>query len=336
LGNFDKRASWHALSPLHLVHSDLCVPISSPSFSGCKYFLTFIDDFSIRTWVYFLKLKREVFDKFLAYKALVENQSGHQIQKLRTNNGGEYVNNNFTSYCTTQGIQMQHTISYTPQQNGVVERKNRTLKEMANCMIQSKGLSIKYWEEEINCANYIVNRTPTKALKNIKPEEYWTKIKLDVSHFSVFGSIAWAHIPDEKRKALQPKSEKCIFVGYSEDVKGYILLQPHCNEIIIRRDVKFDENLLACEPNSVIVPSSSYEPSLTFVPSSIPIMVSSSDDVNEDENTPLPAHLPPYESFEPELAPVPLLPRWVRSTRETAGGIVGDPSDQHRTRSQFQ
>jgi hypothetical protein len=93
------------------------------------------------------------------------------------------VNNNFTSYCTTQGIQMQHTVPYTPQQNGVAERKNHTLKEMANCMIQSKGLSLKYWAEAINCANYIVNHTPTKALKNITPEEAWTKIKPDVSHF---------------------------------------------------------------------------------------------------------------------------------------------------------
>jgi hypothetical protein len=86
----------------------------------------------------------------------------------------------------------------------------------------TKGLSIKYWVKAINYENYIVNHTPTKALKNITPEESWDKIKRDVSHFCVFGSITWAHIPDEKRKALQPKSEKCIFVGYSEDVKGYI------------------------------------------------------------------------------------------------------------------
>jgi hypothetical protein len=113
--NFDKRASWHAVRPLYLVHSDLCGPLYSPSFSGCMYFLTFIDYFSRRTWVYFLKLKIKVFDKFLAYKTLVEKKSRHQIQKLRTYNGGEYVNNNFTSYCTTQGIQMQHTVPYTPQ-----------------------------------------------------------------------------------------------------------------------------------------------------------------------------------------------------------------------------
>jgi transposase InsO family protein len=141
--SFDQRASSHTSSPLQLVHSNLCGPLSSPSFSGCKCFLIFIDDFSIRTWVYLLKLKRKFFDKFLAYKALVENQYGHQIQRSIIYNGGEYVNNNFTSYCTTLGIQMQQTIPYTPQQNGVVERKNRTLKEMANCMIQSKGLSLK-------------------------------------------------------------------------------------------------------------------------------------------------------------------------------------------------
>jgi hypothetical protein len=99
--SFDKCAYWHASSPLQLIHSDLSSPLSSPSFCWCKYFLTFIDEFSRRTWVYFLKLKSEIFDKFLAYKVLVEKQFGHQIQRLRIDNGGEYVNNNFTSHCTT-------------------------------------------------------------------------------------------------------------------------------------------------------------------------------------------------------------------------------------------
>jgi hypothetical protein len=216
---------------------------------------------------------------------------------------------------------------------------------MANCMIQSKGLSLKYWAEAINYENYIVNHTPTKDLKNITPKEAWTKIKLDVSHFRVFGNIAWAHIPDGKRKALQPKSEKCIFFCYSEDVKGYRLLQSHCNEIIFRRDVKFDENLLACEsnstfvpylacdPNSTVVPSSACDPYSTFVPSSD--LVSSLDNDNEDENPPLPTHPPLDDSFEPEPTPVPPLPIWVHSTREEFGGLVDDPSDQCRTLSQF-
>jgi hypothetical protein len=130
---------------------------------------------------------------------------------------------------------------------------------------------------------------------------------------------------------LQPKSEKCIFVGYSEDVKGYRLLQPHCNEIIFRRDVKFDENLLSYEPNSTIVPSSTCDPSSAFVPSFVPNLVSYSNDDSEDENPPPPADLPPYESFEPEQAPVPPLLRWVCSTQEVVVDLVVDPSYQRRT-----
>ena len=129
------------------------------------------------------------------------------------------------------------------------------------------------------------------------------------------------------RKGKQPQIEKCICVGYFEDVRGYKLLQPHCNEIIIRRDVKFDENILASKPNSTIVPSLAREPSSTFVPSFAPILVSSLDDDNEDENPPPPSHPPPDDSFEPEPAPATPLPRWVRSTREAAGGPFSDPSD---------
>ena len=88
---------------------------------------------------------------------------------------------------------MQHTVPYTPQQNGVAERKNCTLKEMANYMLQSKGLSLCFWAKVVKCANYIVNHTPTKALKNITPEEAWSSIKPDVSHFRVFGSEAWPY-----------------------------------------------------------------------------------------------------------------------------------------------
>jgi hypothetical protein len=112
--NFDKRASWHTSSPLQLVHSDLSGLHPSPSFSRSMYFLTFIDDFSKHTWVYFLKLNSEVFDMFLAYKALVEKQSRHRLQRLRTYNRGEYVNNKFTTYYTSEGIQMKHIVPYTP------------------------------------------------------------------------------------------------------------------------------------------------------------------------------------------------------------------------------
>ena len=96
------------------MHSDLCGPLPSGSFSGFKHFLTFIDDYSRCTWVYFLKLKSVAFDMFLAYKALIEKQSGHQIIKLRFDNGGEYVSKMFTTFFTEKGIQQQHIAPYTP------------------------------------------------------------------------------------------------------------------------------------------------------------------------------------------------------------------------------
>ena len=98
--NFYKCAPWHAQTPLQLMHSDLCGPLPVVSFSSFKYFLTFIDDYSKCTWIYFLKLRSEVFDMFLAYKALVEKQSSQHILKLRSDNGVEYVNNNFITFCT--------------------------------------------------------------------------------------------------------------------------------------------------------------------------------------------------------------------------------------------
>ena len=89
--SFDKRASWHASVALELVHSDLCGPLPYATFSSFKYFLTFINNYSICTWVYFLKIKSEVFNTFLAYKALVEKQSGHQIMNIRGNFNSKWV-----------------------------------------------------------------------------------------------------------------------------------------------------------------------------------------------------------------------------------------------------
>lgn len=93
---------------------------------------------------------------------------------------------------------MQHIVPYTLQQNGVVEIKNRTFKKNS-CIIQSKGLSLHYWEKEIHYENYIVNHTYTKDLSIITPKKTWSNIKLDVSHFCIFVSVSWAHIPHGKK-----------------------------------------------------------------------------------------------------------------------------------------
>ena len=129
--SYEKGKARRATQTLELVHSDLIGPLPTPSYGGSRYVLTFIDDYSQFCWLYFLKLKSEVFEQLKIWKALVENQSGHKIKILRNDNGKEYVNKNLHHLYEECGIQMQHSTPYTPQQNGVAERKNRSLKEMA-------------------------------------------------------------------------------------------------------------------------------------------------------------------------------------------------------------
>ena len=140
---------------MKLVHRGLGRPFPHPSFSKAKYVLTFIDDLSRHTFVYFLNQKFEVFEYFQDFKYFVEKQTRKFIKVLRIDNGGEYVNQRFEKFCILEGIDLQHTIPYSPQQNGVAERKNRSLKEMANSMIHSKSLAPQYWGKAINCAYYI-------------------------------------------------------------------------------------------------------------------------------------------------------------------------------------
>ena len=126
-----------------------------PYYGNSRYVLTFIADLSRYYWVYFLKLKYEVFETFKVYKALVENACGNKIKVLRNNNGKEYVNNHFQKIFEECAIQMQHFVPYIPQQNGVAERKNRDLKEMTTCMLEAKDLNPNIWDEAIKCVLYV-------------------------------------------------------------------------------------------------------------------------------------------------------------------------------------
>eukprot|EP00253_Pinus_taeda_P031014 PITA_31014 len=224
--SFPTGKSIRAKVPLEIVHLDLCGPMQAPSLVGSQYFLTFIDEFTRKTWVYFLKNKSEVFEKFQNFKSLVENQSGLRIKVLRTERGGEYISKEFLRFCRENGIHKQFTASYTPQQNGVAQRKNRTIMDMARSMLKAKHLPNDYWAEAVQCAVYILNRCPTKAMMNKMPEEAWSGRKQGVTHMKVFGCVAYAHILDQLRKKLDSKGEKCIFIGYSEESKAYRLYIP--------------------------------------------------------------------------------------------------------------
>ena len=115
---------------------------------------------------------------------------------------------------------MQHSIPYTPQHNGVAVRKNRILREMATCMMEFKTLPPNFWAEAINYASYIHNRVPHNNIDGFTPFEAWSGNILDVSHFRIFASRAWARIPLDKRRALEPQIQECLFIGYFEYSKG--------------------------------------------------------------------------------------------------------------------
>ena len=128
-----KRSLWRASQKLELVHADICGPIKPASNSNKRYFLSFIDDFSRKTWIYFLHEKSEAFTMFRCYKACVEKETGAYIKCLRTDRGGEFTSNEFGEFCKANGIIRQLTTAYTPQQNGVAERKNRTVMNLVRC-----------------------------------------------------------------------------------------------------------------------------------------------------------------------------------------------------------
>ena len=145
---------------LGYIHSDLWGSAQVNSLGGCRYFLTFIDDFSRMVWVFALKSKDEVLEKFKNWKTFVENQTGLKVKTLRTDNGLEYCNKLFEEFCEKNGIQRHKIITYTPQQNGLAEKMNRTLVEKVRCMLIYSKLPKTLWAEDLNTACYLVNRSP--------------------------------------------------------------------------------------------------------------------------------------------------------------------------------
>ena len=150
--------------PLGLVHSDLCGKMSAESLSGAEYFLTFIDDRTRYVWVYILKRKDQVFEKFLEWKALVEKSIGRKLKALRTDNGGEYTSAEFEAYLRKEGVRHELTVPKNPEQNGVAERMNRTLVETMRSMLA---------DSKLPTAAHLRNRSPTKSVNGMTPFEAW-------------------------------------------------------------------------------------------------------------------------------------------------------------------
>ena len=144
--------------------------------------------------------------------------------------------NEFQKFCADKGISREFTVPHTPQQNGVSERLNRTIMEAVRSMIFHSGVPLELWAEAVNTAVYVHNRSPTSALKNATPYEYWFQKKPDVSNLRVFGCVAHYWIPD-KRQKLDPKSRKAVFIGYPDGTKGHKLFDVENRSFVRSRNI---------------------------------------------------------------------------------------------------
>ena len=225
---------------LQCIHSDVCGPMPTESLGGKKYFVSFIDDYTRHCSIYLMRNKSEVPDKFKEFEALVCNQTGLTIGTLRSDNGGEYLSNDFEEYLKEKGIRHECTIPYSPAQNGVA---NRTIVESARTMISCAGLPQSYWGEAVVTAAFIRNRVPTRTFKEkVSPYERWFGRRPDLSPLKIFGCVAYAHIPDCKRNKLDKKAVKLRFVGYCSKSKSYRLFDEKTKKLIVSRDVTFNED----------------------------------------------------------------------------------------------
>lgn len=203
------------------MHSDLCGKMNEKSLSGAEYILSFIDDKTRYVWVYFLKSKNQVFEKFLEWKAMVEKSTGRKLKAIRTDNRGEFTSKEFEAHLMTEGVRHEVTIPKNPEQNGVAERMNRTLVGTARSILVNANLPYSFWAEALSTATFLRNRSPTKAVCGMTPHEAWTGEKPRVDGLRVFGCQAFVHVPKDERKKLDSKSRKCILLGHGTTTKGY-------------------------------------------------------------------------------------------------------------------
>ncbi|GKV34500.1 hypothetical protein SLEP1_g42871 [Rubroshorea leprosula] len=217
--SFQKNLTWKE-NKLDLVYSDVCGPLEVESFGGNKYFVTFIDDATRKTWVYLLQNKSQVFKYFQHYHAMVERETGLKLKCLRTDNGGEYTSKEFRDYCLKHGIRHEKTVPGTPQHNGVAERMNHTIVEKVRCMLRMAALPKPFWGEAVNTLVYLINRSPSVPLNFEIPEKAWTGKDVGYSHLRVFECKAFMHVPKEQRSKLDDKAIPCIFVGYEKATRS--------------------------------------------------------------------------------------------------------------------
>ncbi|RVW61368.1 Retrovirus-related Pol polyprotein from transposon TNT 1-94 [Vitis vinifera] len=232
-----------------LVHSDVWGPSRIKNISGTRWFVTFVDDHTRVTWVFLMKEKSEVGHIFQTFNLMVQNQFNSKIQVLKSDNAKEYFTSSLSTYLQNHGIIHISSCVDTPQQNGVAERKNRHLLEVARCLMFSSNVPNYFWGEAILTATYLINRMPSRVLTFQSPRQLFLK-QFPHTHaassdlpLKVFGCTAFVHVYPQNRSKFAPRANKCIFLGYSPTQKGYKCYSPTNKRFYTTMDVSFFEHV---------------------------------------------------------------------------------------------
>ena len=227
-------------SCLHMLHADIWGPYKLSSIHGYRYFLTVVDDFSRYTWVSLLKAKSEARNALQSLLVFLENQFAHKVKIVRTDNGVEFQ---MSSFYSSKGILHQTSCVETPEQNSVVERKHQHILHVARALMFQSHLPLSYWCYAVTHAVYIINRLPTPILNNQSPFFLLHNTLPDYTQFKVFGSLCFACTSSAHRTKFDSRAHKCVFLGFKNGTKGYVLLDIHTHRIFISSHVIFYESI---------------------------------------------------------------------------------------------
>ncbi|KAJ9539504.1 hypothetical protein OSB04_032237 [Centaurea solstitialis] len=232
---------------LGIIHTDVCGPFSHEARGGYRYFITFTDDFSRYGYVYLIRHKSEAFERFKEFQNEVQNQLDRKIKFLRSDRGGEYQSQEFDNHLMECGIVSQLTPPYTPQMNGVSEKRNRTLLDMVRSMMCHSSLPVSFWGHALETAAHILNRVPTKSVEKT-PYEIWMGKKPELSFLKIWGCEVYVKRPTSEK--LKAKSDKCFFVGYPKTTVGYYFYNPTENKVFVARNGEFLEDKFLSTENT--------------------------------------------------------------------------------------
>ena len=227
--------------PLKLIHSDVVGKFIT-SYKGFNYYVTFLDDFSRKCWIYLLKNKSDVCNAFIHFNKLMKNTTNYNIVTLKTDNGREYDNANLIKYLADNGIEFIHSLPNYPQQNGRAKRINQTLDNFVKTLLSSAKLPINFWDSAILCDCRLYNLNPHQGNNSLIPDEVFFSKPVDISHLKVFGCRVYFYNKYKKNK-LENNTKPGIFLGYASDSTVYKILDISTNSIISVRDVYFMKNI---------------------------------------------------------------------------------------------